>query len=166
MAGLRRAREGQAKEAHGRAFLPILFESPSQFGGTSSRGSAFPPNGMDVFLLRYEIAGGRTEDLREWLAEARDREAEILDLLGREGMYTESLFVEEVDGTDYLPWYMETEDVARVLEVYEAATDDIVAESDDLFEEALVGGFEGAVSEVDLLMHAAGPDRPSGTIRR
>ena len=121
---------------------------------------------MDVFLLRYEIAGGRTEDLREWLAEARDREAEILDLLGREGMYTESLFVEEVDGTDYLPWYMETEDVARVLEVYEAATDDIVAESDDLFEEALVGGFEGAVSEVDLLMHAAGPDRPSGTIRR
>jgi hypothetical protein len=121
---------------------------------------------MDVLLLRYEIAEGRTDDLREWLAEARDREAEILDLLGREGMHTESLFVEEVDGTDYLLWYMEAEDVARVLEVYETATDDIVAESDGLFEEVLVGGFEGTVSEADLLMHAVGPDRPSETIRR
>jgi hypothetical protein len=81
-------------------------------------------------------------------------------------MYTESLFVEEVDGTDYLLWYMEAEDVERVIEVYETATDDVVEESDGLFEDALVGGFEGAVSEPELQMHAVGPDRPSGTIRR
>jgi hypothetical protein len=121
---------------------------------------------MDVILLRYEIAEGKTEELREFLEEMRDREAKILDLLEREGMYTESLFVEEVDGTDYLLWYMEAEDVERVIEVYETATDDVVEESDGLFEDALVGGFEGAVSEPELQMHAVGPDRPSGTIRR
>jgi hypothetical protein len=121
---------------------------------------------MDVLLLRYEIAEGKTDDLRAWIEEARDRETEILDLLGREGMHTESLFVEEVDGTDYLLWYMEAEDVERAIEVYETATDDVVVESDGLFADALVGGFEGAVSEGDLLIHAVGPDRPSGTIRR
>lgn len=122
---------------------------------------------MDVLLLRYEIAEGKTEDLREWLAEAHDRETEILDLLGREGMHTESLFVEELDGTDYLLWYMEATDVEQVIEVYESATDEVVEESDRLFEDALVGGVEeGAVSEPELLVHAIGPDRPSGTIPR
>ncbi len=121
---------------------------------------------MDVILLRYEIAEGKTAELREFLKGTRDREAEVLDLLGREGMYTESLFVEEVNGTDYLLWYMEAEDVDRVIEVYEAATDDVVSESDGLFGEALVGGLEGAVNEPELLMHAVGPSRPSGTTRR
>ena len=81
-------------------------------------------------------------------------------------MYTESLFAEEIDGRDYLLWYMEAENVKQVIEVYESATDGVVAESDGLFGEALVGGFEGAVSETELLVHAVGPDRPSGTIRR
>ena len=122
---------------------------------------------MDVLLLRYEIAEGRAGALREWLAEVCDRGDEVRDLLRREGMYTESLFVEEVDGTEYLIWYMEAEDVDRVVEVYEAATDDVVRESEGVFEEALVGGFDGAVSEGELLLHAVGPDRPreTGTLR-
>ena len=120
----------------------------------------------DVLLVRYEIAAGETERVREWLAEAGAGQARVAELLRAEGMLTESLFVEEREDGDYLLLYHEAADIGRVLEVFEAGDADLVAgswalleEGRALFEEAIVGGLERPVEVIEPALHATNPER-------
>lgn len=120
----------------------------------------------DVLLVRYEIAAGETERVREWLAEAGAEHDRVAELLRAEGMLTESLFVEEREDGDYLLLYQEAADIGRVLEVFEAGDADLVAgsralleEGRALFEEAIVGGLERPVEVIEPALHATNPER-------
>lgn len=115
---------------------------------------------MDVILLRYEIAEGRTDELREWFTEVRQRESEVAEIIQREQMLTESIFLEEGADADYLLWYMETPDIENVWETYEDATDALIAESQEIVQRALVTDFHSAVSDCECLLHATQGDRP------
>lgn len=116
---------------------------------------------MDVILLRYEIPNGRIDDLRELFFEAKNRKSEVADILEREGMLTESIFLDEGSDTSYLLWYMETPDIEQAWETYEEATDALVAESRELIEEELDIDFHSAASECECLFHAGQRDRPA-----
>ncbi|WP_254547199.1 DUF6176 family protein [Halomarina pelagica] len=116
---------------------------------------------MDVILLRYEIPSDRINDLRKLFSEAKNRESEVADILQREEMLTESIFLEEGPDVSYLLWYMETPDIEKAWETYEEATDALIAESREVMEEALNIDFHSAVSECECLFHAGQRDRPA-----
>lgn len=115
---------------------------------------------MDVILLRYEIVQGQTDELREWFIEVHQRESEVMEIIEREQMLTESIFLEENADVDYLIWYMETPDIENVWETYEDATDALIAESQEIMERAVVNDFQSAVSDCECLFHATQGDRP------
>lgn len=114
---------------------------------------------VDVVLVGYRIEPGKTAELRAWFEAVEDRRDETADLLEREGMLTESLFVREGDDGDELWWYQEAESLERVLEVYDAETGGLVEESRALFEAVLVGGLDEPVAVVEPALHAVGPGR-------
>lgn len=112
----------------------------------------------DVVLTRNRIAPGKTERLREWMAEIRSREDEALETLEREGMHEEAAFLERTDDGDYLVYYMKADDIDEVYESFESSQYDIDREHREVMDEVLVG--EDDDRSIDLLYHLSNPARP------
>ncbi|MFC7046385.1 DUF6176 family protein [Halobacteriaceae archaeon GCM10025711] len=115
---------------------------------------------VDVVLVRQPIEPGETERARELLSGARDAlgDDEVVGLIQREGVYTESAFLEETDDGDYVVYYIEAEDGERVYEVFQDIVDDPDDELIREFTEVMAG--EPTVADVDLLYHLVNPERP------
>jgi hypothetical protein len=112
----------------------------------------------DVVLTRQRIESGKTEQLREWMTEIRQREDEARETLENEGMVAEAAFLEQTEDEDFLVYYMEAEDVEHVYEAFSDSSHDIDEEhkavmNDVLEDSANVDGFE-------LLYHLRNPERP------
>lgn len=85
-----------------------------------------------------------------------------------EGLYTESLFLEQTDGGTFVLWYMEAEDMSQVYEGYEAAlkshhpvaivAQKIVQMFVEAPEEAL--SYSGDEENLELFIHGTNPERP------
>lgn len=61
---------------------------------------------VDFVLTKQRIEPGKTERLREWTDEIRDREDEAVETLRNEGMYTEAAFLERTDEGEFLVYFM------------------------------------------------------------
>jgi hypothetical protein len=114
---------------------------------------------MDVVLTKQPIAEGETERARALLEDLRGvDEAAAMDIIDREGVYTESAFLWSHEGTDYILTYIEAEDAERVEEVY--------AEEMERADHAFVEEFLAVVAgppeplDADPLYHVVHPDRP------
>jgi hypothetical protein len=86
----------------------------------------------EAILLRVKIKSDKTERVIGLLPKVRrqlDSSGVIATISRRiferilmiEGLYTESLFLEQTDGGTFVLWYMEAEDMSQVYEGYEAA---------------------------------------------
>ncbi|WP_458187758.1 DUF6176 family protein [Haladaptatus sp. NG-WS-4] len=113
---------------------------------------------VDVVLTKRKIKPGKTQRLKEWMAEIRRREDETVETYESEGMYSESAFVERTDEGDFLVYYMESEDARRAYEAFENSTHEIDQEHKRVMAETLED--ERNVGEYELLYHLTGPDRP------
>ena len=113
-------------------------------------------------LLRQRVDPDRVEELREWTAEVRSRPEEHVETLRHEGVYTETAFLERIDGDPYLTYYMETESVHAVYEAFENSEFDIDAEHEEVMREVLESGEN--VADADVLYHQVNPDRPTDVI--
>ena len=113
-------------------------------------------------LLRQRVDPDRVEELREWTAEVRSRPEEHVETLRHEGVYTETAFLERIDGDPYLTYYMETESVHAVYEAFENSEFDIDAEHEEVMREVLESG--EIVADADVLYHQVNPDRPTDVI--
>ena len=96
-----------------------------------------------------------------WL---RERYRDATDVLEEERMYTESLLFDPTGDRPVLHYYMETEDMDRLYEAYEASNSWTVRLSDWMFrrflerpEAFLAPPLE---SDCEVLVHAVDPDRP------
>lgn len=113
----------------------------------------------EVILTKQKIEEGKTERLKEWIAEIRDRKEEAIQTLKNEGMHSETAFIEHTDDGDYLVYYMRADDIDEVFEAFRASSHEIDIEHKEVMRDVL----ESAENEGDyeLLYHLANPDRPS-----
>lgn len=112
----------------------------------------------DTTLVKRRIADGKTDRLREWMAEVREREQEAIETLEDEGVLTEAAFIEHTPDGQYLVYYLEAADMDHVQRTFEASSRDIDVTHREVMEEVLAdeptedGDFE-------LLYHLVNPDR-------
>lgn len=96
----------------------------------------------EVTVVRARIASGKESQLHAWFEEMHDREAEVVETLQHEGVYTETAFIRSLDEASFLYIYMEAED----LDVANAAGDkeeyEINREHHEVLRETLTGGWE------------------------
>ena len=109
----------------------------------------------EAVLVRARIEPGKTERLREWFAELADREAEVVETLRHEGMYTETAFVEETDDGDFFYMFMEADDV----EAADAAGDEEAYEIDEQHHKVLAETLTDDDWKLDPIGHFTNPDR-------
>lgn len=132
------------------------------------------PEAADVVLVRLDVEPG----VGTWLARlvaglvdgldgtrvGRRLRASSGEVIEDERMWTETLFLDETDGEYAILWYMEADDMDRVVEVYET-TDNRVARWSEVAFEYLLGSPLAALadpmaaSDYELLAHEANPVR-------
>ncbi|WP_231185762.1 DUF6176 family protein [Haladaptatus sp. DYF46] len=112
----------------------------------------------DVVLTKRKIKPGKTEQLKEWMAEIRRREDEAIETYENEGMYSESAFIERTDNGDFLVYYMESEDAHKAYDAYTDSTHEIDRKHKKVMAETLED--ERNVGEYELLYHLTAPNRP------
>lgn len=113
---------------------------------------------VEVVLTKQKLKSGKTEQLREWMSEVREREEEAVETLQSEGMHSEAAFLEQVEDGDYLVYYMEAENLRRVYESFEKSSHDIDEEHKQIMDEVLVDGED--IGNYELLYHMVNPERP------
>lgn len=94
----------------------------------------------DVVLTKQRIEPGKTDRLREWCAEIREREDEALATLEDEGMHAEAAFVESHGGDEYLIYYMKADDIDAVYEAFSESEHAIDEEHRTVMRDVLVSG--------------------------
>ena len=116
----------------------------------------------EPFLRKQRIEPGKTERAREWLAElkesTRENSSEALDIWADEGLYTLSMFIEHAEDGDYLVWYIETDDLERLIEVRENSTYDLHDLEDAMLADVLESPEQA--SDFEVLAHGVSPERP------
>ena len=112
----------------------------------------------DVVLTKQRIEPGKTERLREWTAEIRDREDEALATLENEGMHLEAAFVEHTDEGDFLVYFMKADDVAAVSSAFEESDHEIDHEHAEVLGDVLAS--TERVGDYELLYWLGNRDRP------
>lgn len=58
-----------------------------------------------VELTRFKVKEGKTEAVDQWMKLLNDNMSSVLLTLNDEKMYIETIFREEIEGTEYLYWY-------------------------------------------------------------
>lgn len=120
----------------------------------------------DVILLKQEIVPGKTEQAKALFKEMSQLRGtdEAIEVLKKEGVYTESAFLQQTDGGDFILYYIEAEDGEQVYEIYRDIVADPEEEAEGLEEfihefNSVVAG-EPFLAEVDPLYHLVNPERP------
>ena len=133
----------------------------------------------EAILLRVKIKSDKLEKVIGLLPKVRRQldSSGIIATISRrlferilmiEGLYTESLFLEQTDGGTFVLWYMEAEDMSHFYEGYEAAlkshhpvaivAQKIVQTFVEEPEEAL--SYSGDEGGLELFIHGTNPERP------
>ena len=123
----------------------------------------------DVILVRHDIEQGKTDRaiaLFEEMAQMDD-EAAAVEVLQKEGVYTESAFVHhaEDDDSDSILYYIEAEDGQQVYDVFKRIEADPEAEAEGVSEYVreladVMDGDPYVAEEFDVLYHFVNPERP------
>lgn len=109
----------------------------------------------DVVLTKQRIEPGKTERLREWMAEIRQREEEARETHENEEMAAEAAFLEETEDGDFLIYYMEAEDIEHAAEAFNDSTHEIDAEHKAVMDNVLEDPTD--VGDFELFYHLRNP---------
>lgn len=154
---------------------PLLVTEPESTGTGESTGSTREPESVDVALVTMKLRPGLGERLADWLEWLSRRvvaddwhlgpiETWSAEMLEREAMFTETIFVERCEGGTALLQYMEC---AVMEDVYEAYYDtwNPVARGAEFLVGRVVEQPERVLqypieTDSECLAHAVAPDRP------
>lgn len=132
------------------------------------------PGSVDVVLVRVELEPG----VGTWLMRGITSLFDALDgtwadrklkksavgVLEEERMWTETIYVDDPDRPTALLWYMEAEDMAQVVDVYETTDNAVARWSEVVLNRVLetpmtLLGDPMAASDYELLAHETAPER-------
>ncbi|WP_135822407.1 DUF6176 family protein [Halostella litorea] len=120
----------------------------------------------DAFLVKQRIEPGKTERAKEVfrsVGEIKSSDA-AQNVLKKEGVHTESAFLQRTDDGEYVLYYIEAEDGGEVYDVYQEVMADPGGEAEGLeefleeFQDVVAG--DPFVADVEFLYHVTTPDRP------
>lgn len=153
---------------------PRLYGESERVVHASNSARPERPVTADVVLIRVGIEPGlptwlarlmaRAMDLLAGTRVARKLESSSGEVIEDERMWTETLFLDESDGDCALLWYMEADDMGRVMEVY-GTTDNPVARWSEVLLDFLFGEPMAALgdpmdaSDHELLAHETNSTR-------
>lgn len=60
---------------------------------------------MNIELSRYKVKEGKSEKVREWIAFLNENKKDVLLTLEQEKMKVECIFLETIEGKEYLIWF-------------------------------------------------------------
>ncbi|WP_440989527.1 DUF6176 family protein [Haloarchaeobius baliensis] len=115
----------------------------------------------DIFIRKQKIRPGKTERLREWIAEMHDaanREA-AHDIWSAESLHTISLFIEHGEDGDYFVWFLEAESMEQLIKARRDSTHPLHAVEDEMMAEVLEDPEEAG--NFEPLLHGVSPERPN-----
>lgn len=112
----------------------------------------------EVALTKQKIEPGKTERLREWTEEIRDREDEAVETLANEGMHLEAAFLERTDEGAFLVYFVKADDVDAVFAAFEESDHEIDHEHRDVLDEVLES--PERVGDYEPRYWLRNPDRP------
>ncbi|WP_121820054.1 DUF6176 family protein [Halostella salina] len=120
----------------------------------------------ETILVKQEIEPGKTEqakDVFRAVGEFKNTDAAV-EVLEKEGVYTESAFLQRAEDGDHVLYYIEAEDGKEVYDVYQDIMADPQGETEGMedflaeFQDVVTG--EPFVADVEFLYHMTTPDRP------
>lgn len=119
----------------------------------------------DVILVEQALEPGeieRAKSLFEGIGRTGDSEG-VVAVLQKEGVYTESAFLQRRDDGHYVLYYIEAEDGQRVKDVFDGILADPEGETEGLTEfirefEAVTAG-DPQLADAELLYHLVNPER-------
>lgn len=119
----------------------------------------------DAILVEQALEPGAVERARQLFAEIGQRadSEPVVDVLRKEGVYTESAFLQHREDGDYVLYYIEAEDGEQVKDVFDALIDDPESETDLAeFVRAFdaVTASEPELADAEPLYHLVNPERP------
>lgn len=82
----------------------------------------------DTQLLKIRIRAGKTAAVIEFLRSLKERKDLALEVMRREGMMVETMFLERRDDGDFLYYYVKARDLALANQVNMQATDSLTME--------------------------------------
>lgn len=109
----------------------------------------------ETVIARARIKSGKADRLRAWYNELHERESEVIETLQHEGVYTETAFIQSIDGTEYLYVYMEASDLNKAQEAGGEEVYKIDEEHHAVLDETLTGDWQ----ELELIGHYTNPNR-------
>ncbi|MFB6254246.1 MAG: DUF6176 family protein [Halobacteriaceae archaeon] len=117
----------------------------------------------EIFIRKQEIQEGKTDDLRDWIAELH-KEAEtddqgVREIWEAESLHTISLFIEHTAEANYLVWYLEADSIEQLIEAREASSHPLHEVEDAMMDDVLVDPTEAG--EFEPLLHGINEDRPA-----
>lgn len=115
----------------------------------------------DVFMRKQKIRPGKTERLREWVADLHEAAADetAKDIWSAESLQTIALFVEHAEDGDYLVWFLEADSMEQLIQARQASTHPLHDVEDEMMAEVLEDPEE--MGEFEPLFHGVSPERPS-----
>ncbi|MFB6083578.1 MAG: DUF6176 family protein [Halorientalis sp.] len=114
---------------------------------------------VEVALTSQRVEPEKVPTLREWIAERRDREAEVAESLRERNVYTETAFLRETDDGTFLVYYVEAEDVEAAREAFPNPDREIDRRHREVLADVLDDA--GARETADPLHHVTSPERPA-----
>lgn len=121
----------------------------------------------DTILVKQKIVPGKTEQAKALFTEMGQmrNSPEAIELLKKEGVYTETAFLQQTEEGDFVLYYIEAEDGEQVYEIYRDIVADPEEEAEGLEEfihefNSVMDG-EPFVADVEPLYHVVNPDRSS-----
>lgn len=92
-----------------------------------------------------------------------DREG-VLEIWNEESLRTLSIFIERTERSDYLVWYIEADDIDRLIEARRNSTHSLHDLEDEMMAEVLENPEN--VGEFEPVFHGVNPNRPNSFVAR
>lgn len=73
-------------------------------------------NSRQILCGRIKIKEGALEEVRQWFHELSQRKEELLEAFAGEGVWLETVFLEQTSEGDFLIYYMRQDDIEKVYE--------------------------------------------------
>ncbi len=77
---------------------------------------------MTVRCLRVQIREHCLEYVKNWFSELNHRKDEVLESLKNEGIIVESAFLDKVNDSYFLIYYIKSKDIKKALEIFASSS--------------------------------------------
>jgi hypothetical protein len=77
---------------------------------------------MAVRCIRVKLKRNSQKQVKNWFSELNSRKDEVLESLKNEGIIVESAFLDKINNSDYLIYYIKAESIKNALKIFQESS--------------------------------------------